>query len=76
VNSRDEPCFGGIESLPNLYTANSTWKEIDISDLQIKMRSQYLKGLSDETRQRCKEEANKYSHENIGKLCKELLNDK
>lgn len=76
ISSRDEPCFGGMESLPDLYTANSTWKEVDISDLQIKMRSQYLKGVDDAVKKQCKEKAKEYSHESIGKLCKELLNDK
>lgn len=75
VESRREPCFGGMESLPNLYTARSYWREIDIEDLQIKMRSAYLSGLPDQLREKCKTQAEKYSHENIGKLFKELLND-
>lgn len=75
VDSRSEPCFGGMESLPNLYTARSEWREIDIENLQIKMRSAYIAGLSDETREKCKSKAAEYSHENIGKLFKELLND-
>ena len=76
INSKKEPCFGGMESLPNLYTATSHWREIDIEDLQIKMRSAYLTGLPDALREKCKSQAEKYSHQNIGKLFKELLNDK
>lgn len=75
VKSKTEPCFGGMESLPTLYTARSHWQEIDVEDLQIKMRSAFIAGLEDETRQKCKMEAEKYSQENIGKLFKELLND-
>lgn len=75
VKSRSEPCFGGMESLSNLYTAKSHWREIDVEDLQIKMRSAYLAGLTDETKEKCKSKAEEYSHENIGKLFKELLND-
>lgn len=75
VKSQSQPCFGGMESLPDLYTANSDWREIDIQDLQIKMRSAYIAGLTDETRKKCKDKAEQYSHENIGKLFKEFLND-
>jgi len=75
VSSKDEACFGGMGSLSNLYTANSSWKEIDVRDLQIKMRTAYIKNLDQEIKQKCQEEARKYSHENIGKLFKELLND-
>lgn len=74
IQSRDDACFGGIESLPNLYTANSTWREIDILDLQSKMRSQYIKGIDEETTNKCIEKSKEFSYESIGKLCKELLN--
>jgi glycosyltransferase involved in cell wall biosynthesis len=75
VLSREEPCFGGVESLSNLYTANSTWKEIDILDLQTKMRNQYLKGIDENVRASCIEKSKQFSHEAIGEICKELLND-
>lgn len=75
VKSQSQPCFGGMESLQNLYTAKSRWREIDIEDLQIKMRSAYLSELKEETREKCRTKAEEYSHENIGKLFKELLND-
>ena len=76
VCSKDEACFGGMGSLSNLYTSNSTWKEIDVKDLQLKMRASYMKNLDQETRNKCQKEARKYSHKNIGKLFKGLLNDK
>jgi len=76
VNSLEQPCFGGMESLPHLYTANTTWREIDVADLQIKMRSQYIKGLTQDVRKQCKEKAKQYSHESTAKLLKEILNDK
>ncbi len=38
VNSYDTPCFGAVDALPDLDTALSTWKEIDVLDLAEKMR--------------------------------------
>jgi glycosyltransferase involved in cell wall biosynthesis len=76
VESHSVACFGGMGSLPNIYTANSNWQEINIRDLQAKMRNAYTKGTDIDKKERCQNKAKEYSHENIGKLFKELLNDK
>ena len=75
VNSFEQPCFGAMDSLPNLYSSNSTWLEIDVTDLQIKMRNMFLSGVSQDLKDKCKTRAREYSHESIGKTLKELLND-
>jgi hypothetical protein len=64
-----------MDSLPNLYSSNSTWLEIDVTDLQIKMRNMFLSGVSQDLKDKCKTRAREYSHESIGKTLKELLND-
>lgn len=76
VRSQLDCCFGGMGSLPNIYTANSEWLEIDVKDLQTKMRTAFMKGLTQDMKTECQNVAREYSHENIGKLFKELLNDK
>ena len=76
VESRSESCFGGMGALPNIYTANSEWWEINIKELQIKMRNAYMKNVDTLSKERCEKQSKKYSHENIGNLFKELLNDK
>lgn len=76
VNSYNTPCFGGVDSLSNLYTANSDWKEIDIRDLQIKMRNIFMqKDNMKELSKKCKEQANMYSHKNVGQILKGLIYD-
>ena len=76
VESKKDSCFGGMGSLPNIYTANSEWLEINIKDLQIAMRNAYMRRDDDKAKKECLERSKKYSHENIGNLFKELLNDK
>ena len=76
VDSYSEPCFGGVESLGNLYTANSDWKEISVKDLQRKMREAFEnRKNTEQIKQQCYEQASEYSHKNIGKKIKEILND-
>ena len=43
VPSYSQPCFGTLATLPNLDTARSDWREIDIRKLCAAMRSAYLK---------------------------------
>lgn len=76
VESKNDSCFGGMGSLPNIYTANSEWLEINIKDLQLAMRNAYMRHNDDKLKKECLERSKKYSHENIGNLFKELLNDK
>jgi glycosyltransferase involved in cell wall biosynthesis len=78
IKSESVPCNGAIDTLPNVYTAFSSWQEVDIEDLCIKMRNIYeihkqtpseYQELSDTAMK----EAQKYSLEETGKKLKELL---
>ena len=76
VPSKLEPCFGAVESLPNIYTANSNWLEINVADLQVEMRTQFMKWNTEESKQtanKCVEQAKKFDHKIIGQTLKELL---
>lgn len=41
VKSREVMCYGATDTFEDLYTGNDSWNEIDIPDLQLKMRSVY-----------------------------------
>ena len=41
VPSRVEPCFGALDTMPFLQTANQTWNEIDVTELRKAMRERY-----------------------------------
>lgn len=79
VKSRDMPCFGAIETLDGLDTANETWKEIDILELSKAMRSMYNILNNEETKHQysglCREVASVFDYKIIGKKMKEILND-
>lgn len=76
VNSYDAPCFGAVDTLPDLDTSNSTWKEIDVVDLGSKMRLavskvlQYKQPAVDEV---IDEIAQSFTLESVGIKMKEVL---
>ena len=74
VESKDDNCFGAIDTIPYLDSANSIWKEIDIDKLRFAMRTQYMKSNED-NKSKILETANKYTHKKIGELIKDILND-
>lgn len=41
VKSREVMCYGATDTFEDLYTGNDTWNEIDLFDLQLKMRTAY-----------------------------------
>jgi len=41
VPSREEPCFGALDTMPFLQTADQTWNEIDVTELRKAMRERY-----------------------------------
>lgn len=41
VNSKEVMCYGATDTFEDLYTGNDSWNEIDIPDLQLKMRMAY-----------------------------------
>lgn len=79
VPSRDVPCFGAVESLPDIDTSASTWKDINIVELSKAMRKMYETLVVPEIKQdvanQCKTAANGYFHKTVGLEMKGLLND-
>ena len=80
VMSHDTPCFGAIETIDNLDTAEATWKEINITELAKTMRKMYenliVKNNKETIAKQCKNQAEKYSHKEIGQKMLEALNDR
>jgi glycosyltransferase involved in cell wall biosynthesis len=79
VTSYPSPCFGAVETLDSLDTADSDWREIDVRELAVFMRNA-VQSLSNPTeKEKTKttfiEHSKMYSHESIGNLIKEALND-
>ena len=76
VKSRPEPCFGAVDTLPDLDTANNTWAEIDVLELSTAMRNWYnAENLKSSIRDNCMKTAQKYDHKSVGIKIKELLHD-
>jgi len=79
IKSKREKCFGGVESLPNIYTSNDYWMEIDLDDLCFAMRSEFMKWKDEQVMKQRKiqaiEKAREFSHKNMGENIKEILND-
>ena len=80
VTSSEVPCYRAVDSLPNLYTANSKWNEIDVEQLAFAMRSMYTKYKEapkdfEKDRAKAKRAAAKYSHKKVGNIIKRILND-
>jgi glycosyltransferase involved in cell wall biosynthesis len=79
VDSTLQSCFGAVESPPYLDTAYSRWWEIDVAKLCSSMRSMYdmlsNPDMKEDIAQQCIEKSNEYSHQAVGKIIKEILND-
>jgi glycosyltransferase involved in cell wall biosynthesis len=79
VPSTLQTCFGAVESPPYLDTAYSRWREIDVVKLCSSMRGMYDMLSNSEMKQgiaeQCIEKSNRYSHQAVGQLIKEILND-
>lgn len=78
VDSREEPCFGSIDSLPHLDNYGAYWQEIDPRKLQFALRSVFMKWGTDQAKEESKkaiDNAAKYDHKIIGEKIKEALND-
>jgi hypothetical protein len=74
VESKDDNCFGAVDTIPYLDSANSIWKEIDVDKLRFAMRTQYMKSQEDNSL-KIKNLANQYTHKKIGQSIKDILND-
>jgi glycosyltransferase involved in cell wall biosynthesis len=78
VDSTEQPCFGAIDTVPNLDNYGAYWREIDLRGLQFAMREAYMKWKSKEAdvlSKKAMKEATKMDHTIVGKTIKELLND-
>ena len=79
VMSNKVPCFGAVDTLDNLDTARSTWRDIDVLHLAGAMRLFYKSLQNPEqkskVRDMCINESKKYSHKSAGEKMKEILND-
>ena len=79
IESRLAPCFGAVDTLPDLDTAATSWAEIDVLKLSKAMRKIYNEhGTEKEkaAKEACRFwAANHFDHESVGKRMKELLSD-
>ena len=78
VESKQEPCFGAIDTIPYLDNYEAYWQEIDLRKLQFAMRSMFMKWNTDEEKEEsdnAARAARNYSHSVIGAKIKEILND-
>jgi len=79
IKSNKERCFGAIESLSNIYTANEYWREIDVEELSFQMRKEFMlwknKSYQDNKIKMAKSQASNFSHEKLGLKIKEILNE-
>tara|TARA_R100000008_G_C3585569_1_gene171994 strand:+ start:366 stop:1460 length:1095 start_codon:yes stop_codon:yes gene_type:complete len=78
VESRLEPCFGAVDTLPNLDTADTMWREINVKSLCKTMRSMYNKLKSEDGQKlkaSCIERSKDYDHKAIGNKIRGILND-
>ena len=78
VQSKMTPCFGAMSTMNYLYTANEKWMEIDVEHLMLCMRNAFMKWKTNtetEESRAALEASAKYSHQEVGKNIKEILND-
>lgn len=78
VDSREEPCFGAVDTLPYLDNYHACWQEIDARKLQFAMRSAFMRWQTDQSSEESKKAINasyKCDHATVGETIKEILND-
>ena len=73
VDSKLEPCYGDMATLPDLGTSDTMWREINVNDLRKKMRMMYENRNS--YTEQYKQTAKEYDHKQVGMKIKEILND-
>jgi hypothetical protein len=74
VNSTISPCADALDTLPEIYTGFETWRNIDISRLQMAMRRAFYRKNSID-REKIKERAFEFGYDRTGKQIMEALND-
>ena len=75
VKSYKTPCFGAVESMSYIDTAESNWLEIDVIELARTLRKMYDNYNKETVSKKCKVAAETRSHEHVGSIIKDYLND-
>jgi glycosyltransferase involved in cell wall biosynthesis len=78
--AKSVPCYGALDSLPSVYTADSKWQEVDVQKLSQLMRSVYETYMSDkdefqQKQNKARQRALQYDTKKVGLQLKELLYD-
>lgn len=78
VDGNPEPVFGMVDTFQDICTGQEDWVNINIRLLQNSMRHIYTlkntnKNVYEHKRNLCRKDSYNYSHENIGRLIKERL---
>lgn len=74
VDSIEQPCFGAMDTLPDLYVGTEYWREVRLQALRAHMRSAYEKrSLATKKIQAGRETVKKYSLENVGQIYRKVL---
>jgi hypothetical protein len=77
VESHETSCFGAVDAIPDIYTCEDKWLEIDVLDLQDKMRLLYNTFLQDkesyaQISKNCTDSVRKFNYSNC-ELIKDLI---
>lgn len=75
VRAHKAPCFGAVDSMSYIDTAESNWLEIDVIQLAKTMRQVYNEYNREKLSKKCKAAAANLSHEKVGEIIKDYLND-
>ena len=75
VEAHKTPCFGAVDAMSYIDTAESNWLEIDVIKLAKTMREVYHNYDRERVSKKCKAAAANLSHEKVGKIIKDYLND-
>ncbi len=70
------PCFGAVDSFPDLYTGEESWFDPDVCHLVNCMKQGYEEwqdGRLDTKRDAAYKRAIEFSYENVGKIARDLL---
>lgn len=74
VQSMESPCFGALDTLPDLYSSAEHWNEPYLTSLMQNMRHVYTKrSVALKKVQAGRETVKKYSLEAVGKIYRETL---
>lgn len=79
IDGQLTPCFGAIESFPDLYTGEEFWFDPNVEQLISHMKEAYIEWQNNSLHIRgeaAKKRTAEFSYEKIGRIAKELLGEK